>query len=88
MRLIDADSLTEKLRILGEHRIERLVGKEPTVCDVDQIGRKLVEQINVCYEMQNGDMSGSNEYKYRAQGLQKALDIFEKSVSSEEGDKT
>jgi len=37
MRLIDADALKEKLCILGEHRIERLVEKEPTVCDIDAI---------------------------------------------------
>ena len=77
MRIIDADSLKEKLCILGEHRIERLVDKEPTICDIAVILHDIEQQIRVCYEMQNGDMSGSNEYKYRVQGLQKAQDIID-----------
>ena len=37
MRLVDADSLKEKLCILGEHRIERLVEIETTVDVLEQI---------------------------------------------------
>ena len=44
MRIIDADSLKEKLCILGEHRIERLVDKEPTVCDIEQIRDEIEKQ--------------------------------------------
>ena len=58
---------------LFENKIENA----PTL-NVDKLKQELEQKIRVCYEMQNGDMSGSNKYKYRAQGLQEAQDMLNK----------
>ena len=94
MKLIDADELSKEMYHeafetdtdmqrwdsgcwirykLFENKIENA----PTV-DIDALKHDIEQRIRVCYEMQNGDMSGSNEYKYRAQGLQEAQDILNK----------